>query len=154
MAEPTLKQVLEGAAEEAAAPVTESLPAAGRQRQAVGGGGSSIALQVGDSFEAVYNGSTDVDGKFGVSKLYKFTLIAPAELTVVHKDADTGVKSEERKTLDTGTVVSTFMKGNGDWLLGSIQKGQDIELRRVEDGVLPKAHRFAGTAVHTYELYA
>jgi hypothetical protein len=138
--------------DDAAAPAAP--PIAGRSRTAVGGGGSSVSLQVNDSFEAIYNGFSMVTGKFGDSKLFKFTLIAPTTLTVVSKDADTGVKSEDRKALDVGSSISTFGKGNFGYLLGSVVEGMDIEVKRVEDGVLPKSHKFAGTAVHTYEVAA
>ena len=143
-----LDNILNDSAEAPAAPV------AGRTRTAVASGGSSILPQVGDSFEAVFNGTSDVAGKFGTSKLYRFTLIAPAELTVVHKDKDSGVKSEERKTIESGASISMFGKGNFSFLLGNVAEGQDIEVRRVEDGVLPKSHAFAGTKVQTYEVLA
>lgn len=129
-------------------------PVAGRTRQAVGGGGSSVALLVGDSFEAIYNGFSTVTGNFGDSKLYKFTLIAPATLTVISKDPDTKVKSEERKNLDAGSVITMFGKGNFSYLLGSIVEGMDIEVTRDEDGVLGPNHKFKGTKVHTYVVAA
>lgn len=113
-----------------------------------------MSLQVGDSFEAFFRGSSDVAGKFGVSKLWKFELITPATVTVVSKDKDTDVKSEERKTLDAGTVINLFGKGNFGFLAGSLSEGQDVEVRRDEDGELPPSHKFAGTKVHTYEILA
>lgn len=144
-----LTSILNGETAEAPA-----APVAGRTRTAVSSGGASISIQVGDSFEAIYNGASDVPGKFGVSKLHRFTLIAPATLTVVSKDKDSGVKSGERKSLDAGTSVSTFLKGNGNYLMGSVVEGQDIEVRRIEDGVLPRGHKFEGTTVATYEVLA
>lgn len=151
--EASLNDILNNAADEVAAPAAAA-PVAGRQRAAVGGGGSSIAMQVGDTIEAVFNGTSDVAGKFGTSKLYKFTLIAPATLTVVTKDKESGKKSEERKTLEAGSVVTMFLKGNGPHMMSAIADGMDIELKRIEDGVLPKGHKFEGTAVQTFEVYA
>lgn len=148
----SLQSILNGEDQAVETVPAETLPQAGRVRQAVGGGGSSVAIQVGDSFEAVYNGSTTVTGKFGDSQLHKFTLIAPAELTVVHKDKDSGVKSEERKMLPVGTVITSFLKGNGDYLMRSVPENADIEVRRDVDGVLPKGHKFAGTKVATFEV--
>lgn len=151
MADPTLNDVLNGSAD-----ASDSPAPARRERQAVGGGGNAIDPRVGDSFEAVYNGYTDSNGKFGVSKLHKFTLLAPATLTVVHKDKDSGVKSEERKELADGTVITAFMKGNGDYLLNGIVVGDPngIEVRRLEDDELPKGHKFAGTKVAKFEVFA
>lgn len=146
-----LEAIINGSNDSTPAP---SAPVAGRERKAVSAGGSSISIEVGDSFEAIYRGASDVTGKFGTSKLHKFELIAPANLLVVSKDKDSGVKSEERKDLPVGAVVTTFLKGNGGYLMDQIVEGQDIEIKRVEDGVLPKGHKFAGTKVATFEVLA
>jgi hypothetical protein len=145
-----LDAVLNG--ETPSAPETASV--AGRTRSAVASGGASVVIGVDESIEAIYRGFSMVAGKFGESKLHKFELIAPASLVVVSKDKDSGVKSEERKTLEPGVVVTSFLKGNGNYMLNSIVEGMDIELKRVEDGVLPAGHKFAGTAVQTFEVLA
>jgi hypothetical protein len=138
-------------APEAAAPAA---PVAGRERQSVGGGGAAVSLQAGDSFEAVYNGFTVSTAGIKPSNLYKFTLIAPATLLVVTKDKDTKVKTEERKSLEAGASISCFLGGNGNYLMNSILPGQDIELKRVADGVLPASHAFGGKPVATFEVLA
>jgi hypothetical protein len=145
----TLNSIING---EDDTPVVDpsTLPAAGRTRQAVAAGGNSISLAVGDSFEAIYTGSKLVTTGIKPSNLYSFTLIAPAALTVVTKDKDTKVKTEERKTLDVGTAISCFMGGNGDWAMKSVPVGLDIEVIREADGILPASHKFAGKPVATY----
>lgn len=144
-----LDSILNGETAEAPA-----APVAGRTRTAVASGGSSVLIGVGEGIEAIYRGHSMIAGKFGESKLHKFELIAPATLTVVSKDKDSGVKSEDRKNLPVGTIVTTFLKGNGNWAMDSIAEGMDIELRRLEDGVLPKGHKFEGTKVATFEVLA
>lgn len=151
MSEPSLADVLGGddSSTEAAAPV------AGRTRQAIAAGGTaSVEIEVGDSFEGIYNGFSIVTGTYGDSKSFKFTLIADASLVVVSKDKDTGTKSKERKTLEAGSKITAFMKGNGGWAMEQISEGQDVEVRRLEDGTLPKGHKFAGRPVATFEVLA
>jgi hypothetical protein len=136
------------------APASSALPTPGRERQAVSGSGTSVDIQIGDSFEGVYNGFSMVKGKFGESKSHRFTLIAPATLTTVSTNKETKVKSVERKSLAAGTSISCFLKGNGDYMMNSIANGLDVEVKRVEDGVLPPNHDFAGSKVATFEVLA
>lgn len=144
-----LDSILDG---DAAPAETVTLPAAGRDRTAVAGSGTNVSLQVGESFEAVYNGFAMVTGLYGESKSHRFTLIAPASLTTVTKDKETKEKTVAVKDLAAGSQISLFMAGNGDWSMGSIPVGLDVEVKRIEDGTLPKGHKYAGRPVATYSV--